>query len=1245
MVVDFRDANQFPVESMLRAPVIACLILLLIGAPGRSTAQTLPAGFVSSLVSDGWFSPVGAVWDQNGRMYVWEKSGRVWIVENGVRKPSPLLNLMQEVGNWGDHGMLGFALDPAFTSNGRVYAMYVVDRHHLLYFGTPSYDPYATDGGTATIVRIVRYTAIGPAFEAVDPDSRTVLLGESITTGAAVLYNTHGAGTLLFARDGTLIATIGDGASAASTDAGSASESYFAQGLADGIIRPEENVGAFRAQLVNSFNGKVLRMDPATGNGVPSNPFYDPAQPRAPRSRVWALGLRNPYRMTLQPGTGSTNPADGDIGTLFIGDVGWSSWEELNVCNSPGMNFGWPLFEGMENAASYASALTENRDQPNPLFNGTSCTVPYFRFSDLLKQDQVGHVNGHPNPCDPAQQVPLSVPRFFHARPSIDWQHGDRSRCAAFQAGAPITYDLDDPLSPVPGPRFGGYAAIGGPWSAWSGFPAAFQDCAYHADFAGGWIKRFVYGPNGEVQSVQDFASGLGAVNWLGAGPDGCLWYIKYTGGAELRRICNTAAVNLPPVAVASQSVQYGPGPLSVSFSGAASSDPEGGAITHQWDFGDGSPISTAVSPVHVFQAPPGAPTMYTVTLTVTDNTGQQASASLVVSVNNTPPIAAITSFANGAFYPVGVDTVFQLAASVSDAEHGPAQLSYAWQVTLRHNTHEHPGPIINAVSTSAHVSGEGCDGQSYSYEVRLTVSDAAGLSTTVSHVLHPRCYAIAPTAIIMASSIAGQAPFAVQFDGTASYDPGSIVAYHWDFGDGTASDQPAPIKVFTDEGDRVVTLTVTDDDGLTGQAARTVTVVTLGAPQCMGPSGSVLRQFWSGVGGISIPDLVNHPNYPGSPTGSSTLTSFQGPTNFANNYGTRVRGYIVPPATGSYVFTVTGDDATAVYLSLNAEPRHARLICSAPGSTTAAQFDRFPSQTSAAIQLVAGAYYYVELLHKEGSASDHFALYWQTPLNGTRTIIPGSALVQWADCLPGARLRCVLSGPYDSNTGLMRDDLRSVGLLPLGQPYSALGYAFIGGGNESTTAARLSQTGPNAVVDWVVVELRNKNAPSQVIASRAALLERDGDILGTDGFARLTFNVPVDNYYIAVRHRNHLAAMTAASIRLDAGDRTVDFTLPSTGTWGTQAEVPLVNGRMGLWSGDVNRDGSLRYVGNGNDRDPILVAIGGSMPLNTVTGYRLEDVDLSGVVRYTGQWNDRDPILVNIGGATPTAVRVQQLP
>src|SRR5690606_24550856 len=162
-------------------------------------------------------------------------------------------------------------------------------------------------------------------------------------------------------------------------------------------------------------------------------------------------------------------------------------------------------------------------------------------------------------------------------------------------------------------------------------------------------------------------------VTWLGLGPDGCIHYIRYNTN-ELRRICYTLNVDMPPVALAGQDTDHGPGPLTVQFTGSGSSDPEGLPLVYLWDFGDGS-TSDQADPSHIFNAPPGVPTSFNVTLTVSDQGGQENSTILLVSVNNTPPQVSITSFADGAFYPVGVDTVFQYQADVIDAEHGPAQL------------------------------------------------------------------------------------------------------------------------------------------------------------------------------------------------------------------------------------------------------------------------------------------------------------------------------------------------------------------------------------------------------------------------------------------------------------------------------------------------------------------------------------------------------------------------------------------
>lgn len=184
---------------------------------------------------------------------------------------------------------------------------------------------------------------------------------------------------------------------------------------ADGIITAAQDIGAYRAQYLGSMNGKVLRLDPATGDGVPSNPFFIPGQPRAPQSRVWRVGS-DPFRMTLRPGSGSADPADADPGTLYIGDVGWNLWEELNVASTGGQNFGWPIYEGMVQEAEYLNSMVpENPDAPNPLFGINGCVQERFTFRDLLVLERENNDAEFPQPVrrggsNPRVDPPLPVP-------------------------------------------------------------------------------------------------------------------------------------------------------------------------------------------------------------------------------------------------------------------------------------------------------------------------------------------------------------------------------------------------------------------------------------------------------------------------------------------------------------------------------------------------------------------------------------------------------------------------------------------------------------------------------------------------------------------------------------------------------------------------------------------------------------------------------------------------------------------
>ncbi len=241
-------------------------------------------------------------------------------------------------------------------------------------------------------------------------------------------------------------------------------------------------------------------------------------------------------------------------------------------------------------------------------------------------------------------------------------------------------------------------------------------------------------------------------------------------------------------------------------------------------------------------------------------------------------------------------------------------------------------------------------------------------------------------------------------------------------------------------------------------------------------------------------------------------------------------------------------------------------------------------------------------------------------------------------------RVRALLEGPYDANIALMHDSLRVKGLLPLVEPYTALGYTHVGGGGETTTASVFLSSGANAIVDWVVLELRNSANPSVVRESRCALIQRDGDIVGMDGLSAVQFTSAVGDYHVAVRHRNHLGIMTAAPVRVSVAEKSYNLADGSTPLFGNAPAVTL-GAAKAMWMGNVFRDGQLKYIGTDNDRDPVLLRVGGTTPNNTVTGYWLEDATLDGVVKYIGVGNDRDPMLVNVGSTIPNNVRLEQLP
>lgn len=244
---------------------------------------------------------------------------------------------------------------------------------------------------------------------------------------------------------------------------------------------------------------------------------------------------------------------------------------------------------------------------------------------------------------------------------------------------------------------------------------------------------------------------------------------------------------------------------------------------------------------------------------------------------------------------------------------------------------------------------------------------------------------------------------------------------------------------------------------------------------------------------------------------------------------------------------------------------------------------------------------------------------------------------------------RLFLGGNYLVGSDRMSTQLCDQGLIPLTEPYTAMGYPQVGGGGgEWCTPAMVD---PDLVlypaVDWVRIELSSALDPSTVVAAKHAVLNALGYVVSYNGQMTLIFDVPDGEYYIAVRHRNHLGVMTAAPVTVAGvmNFSSVDLRSPGQATWGTNARKAQ-DAHMLLWPGDANGDGVISYTGANNDRDPILIAVGGTTPTNTVGPiYDPRDVNLDGTIMYVGAGNDRDVVLQSIDGVVPTNTRVAQLP
>jgi len=649
-----------------------------------AVTAAVPSGFDDSAVFTGLTFPTAIAVAPGGKVYVGEKRGIVKVFPSlGVNSATQVIDLQAQTQDYWDRGLLGLAVDPGFGTTGHnfIYVLYTHDHNPE---GTP-----ASWGDTCP-------TPPGPNTDGCPVTGNLSRIPVDPTTGVATgveqplitdewcqQFPSHSIGHLAFGPDGNLYVTGGDGASFTNTDWGQFGGGAGSPTPANPCGDPPNPVGtpdnpptaeggALRSQSPRRvagptlLDGAVLRVDPATGNGVLGNPMFNAQSPASNASRIIGYGLRNPFRFTFRPGTSE----------LWVGDVGWNTWEEVNRMPSPtptnAMNFGWPCYEGAGRQPQYDAAnltICEN------LYTAGSATGPYYTYNHSASV-----VTGDGCPTNAGSVIS-----------AISFYDGNR-------------------------------------------YPGAYKGALFFGDHSRNCIWAMLPDGNGLPSNLQAFVVDPNShpVDLEADPASGDLLYANYDGG-QIRRI-SFIGPNNPPNAVATANPTSGPPPLTVQFNGSGSSDPDGDVLSYAWDLdGDGAyDDSTAVNPSFTYTA---AGT-FTARLRVTDARGASslsAPITITVGAGNTPPTPVIDTPSSSLTWAVG-DTI-NFSGHATDTQDGTIPASgLSWKIILHHCTtgcHDHAVQQVSDVASGSFAAPDH-DYPSY-LEVQLTATDSGGLSTTTS--------------------------------------------------------------------------------------------------------------------------------------------------------------------------------------------------------------------------------------------------------------------------------------------------------------------------------------------------------------------------------------------------------------------------------------------------------------------------------------------------------------------------------
>ncbi|MGK7899453.1 MAG: DUF4347 domain-containing protein [Xenococcus sp. (in: cyanobacteria)] len=290
-------------------------------------------------VFSGLTLPTAIDWTTNGDLtFIAEKGGVIKVAENGQLSNTPFIDISAQVNGVRDRGLLDIAVHPDFFDGSPyVYALYTYDPPEV--FNNSGLA--GEDGIGNRAARLTRITAdVDTGFTTAIAGSEVVILGRNSTwenfnafANSTNDFNEPPAGIL---ADGSnledFLAADSESHTIGGVEFGPDGALYVSNG--DGTSYNRVDPRTFRVQDIDNLSGKILRIDPITGEGLSTNPFYN-GDPNANRSKVYQYGLRNPFRIAV----------DQTDGKVYVGDVGWTQWEEINAA-APGANFGWPYYEG-----------------------------------------------------------------------------------------------------------------------------------------------------------------------------------------------------------------------------------------------------------------------------------------------------------------------------------------------------------------------------------------------------------------------------------------------------------------------------------------------------------------------------------------------------------------------------------------------------------------------------------------------------------------------------------------------------------------------------------------------------------------------------------------------------------------------------------------------------------------------------------------------------------------------------------